>query len=153
MRSKVTNDIFKWSRETSTHPFRRLRGDPALHKIFGNVHWAQGAHNVARLHFLLANDPEEFAKFLIDYTTNQDATQEDESDNFGAQAVLQLLTYKKLHVAECFFAIYCRDHPQIRQTFPFKKSPLLNFIWLLLTVLQHQNVSFLFCIHESFNIN
>uniref|UniRef100_A0A914Y2Y1 Uncharacterized protein n=1 Tax=Panagrolaimus superbus TaxID=310955 RepID=A0A914Y2Y1_9BILA len=124
VRSKFTNEVFKWSRQISTLTFRKQRGDPKLHKIFAKVHWQQGTHNVARLHFLLSNDPQEFAKFMIDYTTNHDESEHDESDNYAAQAVFQLLTYKKLRIAQTFFSFYCRDHPNIRETFPFKKSPM-----------------------------
>uniref|UniRef100_A0AC35F6U1 Golgi to ER traffic protein 4 n=1 Tax=Panagrolaimus sp. PS1159 TaxID=55785 RepID=A0AC35F6U1_9BILA len=151
LRSKFTNDVFKWSRQNSSTTFRNQRGNPALHKIFAKVHWQQGAFNVARLHFLLANDPEEFSKFLIDYTTTQDITEQDESDNYGAQTVFQLLTYKKLRIAQTFFSIYCRDHPKIRDTFPFRKSPLLNFVWLLLSVLQEKNMNHFVYLLEKYN--
>uniref|UniRef100_A0AC34GYA9 Golgi to ER traffic protein 4 n=1 Tax=Panagrolaimus sp. ES5 TaxID=591445 RepID=A0AC34GYA9_9BILA len=151
VRSKFTNEIFKWSRQISTSTFRKQRGDPALHKIFAKVHWQQGSYNVARLHFLLANDPQEFAKFMIDYTTNHDDSEQDESDSFAAQAVFQLLTYKKLRIAQTFFSIYCRDHPSIRETFPFKKSPLLNFVWLILSALQEKNFNHFVYLVEKYN--
>jgi len=136
LRSKFVSDVFKWSKDSSTRSFRKLRGDPKLHKIFAKVHWEQGSHNLARLHFLLANDPTLFAKFLIEYTSKKENAEEGEAQDYLAQAVLQLLAHKKLRNAQVFFAIYCRDHPDIKQVFPFKNGPLLNFIWLLLSALQ-----------------
>ena len=144
LRSKFVNDVFKWSKDTSTKSFRKLRGDPKLHKIFAKVHWEQGVHNIARLHFLLANDPVLFSKFLIEYTAKKENAEEGEAQDYLAQAVLQLLAHKKLRIAQTFFSVYCRDHPEIKQVFPFKNGPLLNFIWLLLTALQLGDVGFCF---------
>lgn len=141
LRSKFVNDVFKWSKNTSTRSFRKLRGDPKIHLIFARIYWAQGDSNVARLHFLLANDPETFCQFLIDYTTKANRGEND-VDDYIVQAVFLLLAYKKLRIAQTLFIIYCRDHPQIRRKFPFRNNPVFNFIWLLFAVLQNNNVSF-----------
>uniref|UniRef100_A0AC34PVG9 Uncharacterized protein n=1 Tax=Panagrolaimus sp. JU765 TaxID=591449 RepID=A0AC34PVG9_9BILA len=116
----------------------KLRGDPQIHRIFARIYWAQGDYNVARLHFLLANDPETFSQFLIDYTAKE-GQGENDAEDYITQSVFLLLAYKKLRIAQSLFTIYCRDHPQIRQKFPFRNIPIFNFLWLLFAVLQANN--------------
>uniref|UniRef100_A0A7E4VHI2 Golgi to ER traffic protein 4 n=1 Tax=Panagrellus redivivus TaxID=6233 RepID=A0A7E4VHI2_PANRE len=143
LRLNFVNTIFKWSKAVSTRSFRKLRGDPRLHRDFADVYVEQGNNSTAKLHFLLANDPDALSKFLIAYDLAQDGRDDHvslaDSDLHGAQTALQLLTYKKLRVAQAFLVKYTVDHPKIKSSFPYGGRPLLNFVFLLFTVLSEKS--------------
>uniref|UniRef100_A0A914CQG6 Golgi to ER traffic protein 4 homolog n=1 Tax=Acrobeloides nanus TaxID=290746 RepID=A0A914CQG6_9BILA len=138
-RNKLLNLAVKWSMQVSEKRFHRAKGHPALHFQLAKLLWSEKNWPAARTHFLLADQPEKFAEFLIDLHTG--CAFQSEYDLFIAQAVLQVLCQRKVKVANVLFQSYTAKHPQIQSEPPYK-SPLLNFIWLLLMAISLRNLAY-----------
>ncbi|KAH7711321.1 hypothetical protein AAVH_21361 [Aphelenchoides avenae] len=152
-RNKFLNMAFKWTQQVAEKRSQRTKGHPGLHRRFAEALAKEVNLEQARGHYLLADDPEGFANFLIDL--QQRCGVESEYDLFIAQAVLhvsycmtieevilfevQVLCHKKLSVANQLFQQYTLRHPLVASPPPYR-SPLLNFIWLMLLSLQMKNL-------------
>uniref|UniRef100_A0A914XFY4 Golgi to ER traffic protein 4 homolog n=1 Tax=Plectus sambesii TaxID=2011161 RepID=A0A914XFY4_9BILA len=137
-RTKFLNNALKWSMDVSKKKEHRTRGHPDLHQRIAGVLWHEHNYEQSRNHFLLSDDGETFASFLIDF--HLQCGLRGEVDLFVTQAVLQILCRKKTKTASACFFHYAEKHPGIQGEPPYK-LPLLNFIWLLLMCLEVKKVT------------
>ncbi|TKR58317.1 hypothetical protein L596_029776 [Steinernema carpocapsae] len=133
-RSAFLSAAVKWTQDVATTKTEVKYGSPSIHKRVALTLWKNGNFLDAKKHFLLSNDPEDFAAGLIDYQTSSEC--EDDADDVGAKAVLELLCYRKSANAYQLLKLYAQDHPNIASSAPYKNTPLFTFCWLLILCLQ-----------------
>ncbi|XP_047513864.1 Golgi to ER traffic protein 4 homolog isoform X2 [Pieris napi] len=117
----------KWSMDKNT------RGHPLLHKRIAEVYWQEKKLTSAYRHFLHSNDGVAFATKLIELHTTKG--NKSEIAMFIAQAMLQILCLKNKEMAHEAFKEYTRSHPNLNERVPPFQYPLLNFLYLLLKVI------------------
>ncbi|KAI1732393.1 golgi to ER traffic protein 4 like protein [Ditylenchus destructor] len=89
------------------------------------------------MHYPVANSPEEFAEFLVDYQQKMSV----EIDTLIVQTVFQILCYKKLKSAIIVFQKYTSGHPDIGPKTPYDFE-LINFVWLMLRSIAQRNLAY-----------
>ncbi|XP_022124942.2 Golgi to ER traffic protein 4 homolog [Pieris rapae] len=119
----------KWSMD------KNKRGHPLLHRSIAEVYWQEKKLSTAYRLFLHSNDGVAFATKLIELHTTKGS--KSEIAMFIAQAVLQILCLKNKEMAHEAFKTYTRCHPNLHESAPPFPYPLLNFLYLLLKVIDH----------------
>jgi len=111
--------------------------------------WSEGNFEQARHHFLLSKDGPSCGHFLIQLSLLKGFT--NETDLFVAQIVLQQLSLKEKKAALETFETYTKYHPKVATTEPPFFTPLLNFIFFLLKIIDIGKLSMftsLCCLYE-----
>jgi hypothetical protein len=90
-------------------------------------------YNMARFHFIRSNDMDNLGLMLVEIQVELGF--KSEIDLFVTQAVLQILCFRNLSVANALFTSYLDYHPLLSNDPPFK-YPLLNFTWMLLLAIE-----------------
>ncbi|MFH4977721.1 hypothetical protein AB6A40_004430 [Gnathostoma spinigerum] len=127
-RSTFLSLSIQWSMMVGQKKQERERGNPELHRRFATVFWQENNYYAARRHFMLSENSDAFAAFLIEF--QQEEGLQGEFDLFIAQAVLQLFADRRYKFASSLLTKYCKDHPLIHGELP-NKFPLLNFLHFL----------------------
>jgi golgi to ER traffic protein 4 len=121
----------KWSCEgNKTNPHQ---GHPLIHKLIANIMAKEQNYEQARYHYLLSKDGVGCAKILIQLSAKAFKT---EVDLVIVQVVLNLLVLKEKDTALVTFNTYTTLHPQIRTKQPPYRTPLLNFLYFLLNIIE-----------------
>lgn len=136
-RNNLLNKAVKWSIEVADTPTAKLRGHSALHLKLARIFRAEANYEAALMHYPVANFPEEFAEFLIDYQQRMSV----EIDTLIVQSVFQILCYKKLKSAIIVFKKYTNGHPDIGPKTPYDFE-LINFTWLMLRSVAQRNLPY-----------
>ncbi|XP_047513297.1 Golgi to ER traffic protein 4 homolog [Pieris napi] len=133
----------KWSMDNNK------RGHPLLHKSIAEVYWQENKLTTAYRHFLHSNDGVAFATKLIELHTTKGY--KSEIAMFIAQAVLQILCLKNKEMAQEAFKEYTRSHPNLTERVPPFQYPLLNFLYLLLKVIDQKNAMKFLMLRKSYD--
>lgn len=120
----------KWSCEGNKN--NPNQGHPLLHKFIANTMTKEQNYEQARYHYLLSKDGVGCAKILIQLSAK---AYNSEVDMVIVQVVLNLLVLKEKDTALVTFNTYTKLHPYIRTTNPPYRTPLLNFIYFLLNII------------------
>lgn len=136
-RGQLLSQAVKWSMSVSDKRRYKQKGHAALHGCVANVLWQEGNYCSARSHFMLSDEPEKFAKFLVDFQRRHG--NESEKDLFIVQAVLQMLCNKRPRTASILLREYCQEHPNISNKPPYN-LPLLNFARYVILAIRTKRV-------------
>lgn len=99
------------------------------------MYWKEKKYSIAHRHFLHSKDGSAYANMLIELHTTKGL--KSEIDLFIAQAVLQCLCLRNIHLATEAFKKYTASHPTIKnEKGPPYLFPLLNFLWFLLKAVE-----------------
>lgn len=120
----------KWSCEGNKQ--NPNQGHPLLHKLIAGVMAKEQNYEQARYHYLLSKDGIGCAKILIQLGAKAFKS---EADLIIVQVVLNLLVLKEKETALVTFNTYTKLHPKIRTSNPPYRTPLLNFIYFLLHII------------------
>lgn len=120
----------KWS--TEGNKFNPNQGHPLLHKLIAGVMAKEQNYEQARYHYLLSKDGVGCAKILIQLSAKAFNS---EVDMVIVQVVLNLLILKEKDTALVTFNTYTKLHPKIRTSNPPYNTPLLNFLYFLLNII------------------
>lgn len=120
----------KWSCEGNKQ--NPNQGHPLIHKLIANIMAKEQNFEQARYHYLLSKDGVGCAKILIQLSTKAFNS---EVDLVIVQVVLNLLVLKEKDTALVTFNTYTKLHPKIRTVNPPYRTPLLNFVYFLLTII------------------
>ena len=121
----------KWSCEGNKK--NANQGHPLMHKLIANIMAKEQNFEQARYHFLLSQDGVGYAKVLIQLSAKGFNS---EVDLVICQVVLNLLVLKEKETALVTFNTYTKLHPKIRTANPPYRTPLLNFIYFLLNIIE-----------------
>lgn len=121
----------KWSCEGNKQ--NPHQGHPLLHKLIARVMAEEQNFEQARYHYLLSKDGVGCAKILIQLSAKAFNS---EVDMVVVQVVLSLLVLKEKDTALVTFNTYTKLHPKIRTSNPPYNTPLLNFIYFLLHIIE-----------------
>lgn len=116
----------KWSCDYSKN------NQSILHRLIANIYARENEYEKARQHFLLSRDGVGCAKILIQLSAKAFAS---EVDLIIVQVVLNLLILKEKDTALVTFNTFTKLHPKIQTTSPPYRTPLLNFIYFLLILI------------------
>jgi len=120
----------KWSCEgNKKNPHQ---GHPLIHKLIANTMTKEQNFEQARYHYLLSKDGVGCAKILIQLSAK---AYNSEVDLVIVQVVLNLLVLKEKDTALVTFNTYTKLHPYIRTSKPPYRTPLLNFLYFLLNII------------------
>lgn len=120
----------KWSCEgNKKNPHQ---GHPLLHKKIAEIMAKEQNFDQARYHYLLSKDGIGCGKILIQISAKAFNS---EVDMVIAQVVLNLLVLKEKDTALVTFNTYTGLHPKIRTPNPPYRTPLLNFLYFLLNII------------------
>ncbi|CAB4027363.1 Golgi to ER traffic 4 homolog [Paramuricea clavata] len=108
-------------------------GHPKLNLLCAETYWKEHNYGEAQSHFLHANNGQQCATMLVEYAVT--CGYPGEADLFVAQAVLQFLCLKRSSAAHCVFVQYTDHHPDFSGQGPPFEKPLLNFLWILLIII------------------
>ncbi|XP_028395241.1 Golgi to ER traffic protein 4 homolog [Dendronephthya gigantea] len=111
-------------------------GHPRLNLLCAETYWKERNYGEAQSHFLHANSGQQCATMLIEYAVT--CGYPSEADLFVAQAVLQFLCLKRSSTAHCVFVRYTGHHPDFSGIGPPFEKPLLNFLWILLIIIDRK---------------
>ncbi len=100
--------------------------------------WSESNYEQARHHYLLSKDGVAFGNMLIELS--QKKAFSSEMDLIIAQVVLQLLCLKEKDTALETFNTYTKLHPKISTSNPPYLTPLLNFLYFLLKLIENPNL-------------
>ncbi|KAG5671710.1 hypothetical protein PVAND_001890 [Polypedilum vanderplanki] len=121
----------KWSSQESNSK------NPLMHKLIAKIMANEQNYEQARHHSLLAKNGIFCAKILIQLSNK---ALNSEVDMIIVQVVLNLLILKDERTAMTAFHFYVKHHPLIRTSeLPFC-SPLLNFAYFLLNIIDEKNL-------------
>lgn len=120
----------KWSCEGNK--YNPNQGHPLLHKLIANIMAMEQNYEQARYHYLLSKDGIGCAKILIHLSAKAFNS---EVDLVIVQVVLNLLVLKEKDTALTTFNSYTKLHPKIRTSSPPYRTPLLNFLYFLLHII------------------
>lgn len=120
----------KWSCEGNK--INPNQGHPLLHKLIANTMAKEQNYEQARYHYLLSKDGFGCAKILIQLSAKAN---DSEVDMVIVQVVLNLLILKEKDTALVTFNTYTQLHPCIRTSNPPYRTPLLNFLYFLLNII------------------
>uniref|UniRef100_A0A0N5ARC5 Golgi to ER traffic protein 4 homolog n=1 Tax=Syphacia muris TaxID=451379 RepID=A0A0N5ARC5_9BILA len=149
-KSRFLAQAVKWSMSVSEKKRYKQKGHADLHGCIAKVLWNNGDYGGARNHFMLSDEPEEFAKFLVDYQQKDGCG--NEKDLFAVQAVLQLLCNRRPRTASLVLVNYCKDHPSISDKPPYN-FPLLNFARYLILVIRAKKVEMFTRLIETYDFH
>lgn len=121
----------KWSCEGNKK--NPNQGHPLIHKLIANTMAKEQNFEQARYHYLLSKDGVGCAKILIQISAK---TFNNEVDLVIVQVVLNLLVLKETDTAVVTFNTYTQLHPKIRTANPPFRTPLLNFLYFLLKIIE-----------------
>ena len=121
----------KWSCEGNKK--NSNQGHPLIHKLIASTMAKEQNYEHARYHYLLSKDGVGCAKILIQLSTK---AYNSEVDMIICQVVLNLLVLKEKETALVTFNTYTKLHPYIRTTNPPYRTPLLNFLYFLLNIIE-----------------
>lgn len=125
----------KWSCEGNKH--NPNQGHPLFHKLIANSMAKEQNYEQARYHYLLSKDGVGCAKILIHLSAKAFNS---EVDLVIVQVVLNLLVLKEKDTALVTFNTYTKLHPKIRTSSPPFRTPLLNFVYFLLHIIDDQQL-------------
>jgi golgi to ER traffic protein 4 len=117
----------KWSSECNQE--NPNQGHPIMHRHIAQIMSKEKNYEQARSHYLLSKDGQGCASVLIQISLT---AYKSEIDMVIVQSVLNLLVLKELPTAKETFDSYTIQHPSIRTSNPPYKTPLLNFLYFLL---------------------
>jgi len=120
----------KWSCEGNKK--NQNQGHPLLHKLIANTMTKEQNYEQARYHYLLSKDGVGCAKILIQLSAK---AYNSEVDMVIVQVVFNLLVLKEKDTALVTFNTYTTLHPYIKTTQPPYRTPLLNFLYFLLNII------------------
>lgn len=120
----------KWSCEGNKK--NSNQGHPLIHKLIAGTMAKEQNFEHARYHYLLSKDGIGCAKILIQLSAKAFNS---EFDIVIVQVVLNLLVLKEKDTALVTFNTYTKLHPQIKTTNPPYRTPLLNFLYFLLNII------------------
>uniref|UniRef100_A0A915BAX8 Golgi to ER traffic protein 4 homolog n=1 Tax=Parascaris univalens TaxID=6257 RepID=A0A915BAX8_PARUN len=146
-RNELLSRALKWTMSVGEKKRYREKGHPEFHARVAKILWHEGNYVAARNHFILSDDAEKFASFLVDF--QQRCGFKSEKDLFIAQATLQVLCTRRAKMASVLLQLYCEKHPQIGGEAPYE-LPLLNFIWLLTLCVQLKKVIYFSILVEKY---
>lgn len=119
--------VVKWSSENNKE--NPNQGHPQMHKLIANILAQEKNYENARSHYFLSKDGRGCANVLIQISL---VAYNSEIDLVLAQSVLNLLVLKEKLTARETFDSYTNQHPAIRTSSPPYRTPLLNFLYFLL---------------------
>ena len=70
-RARLIDTCLHWSKTVASEAVARRRGHPDLHAKIAGLYWTEKSWVLARRHFLLSNDGESSASFLIEYQVSR----------------------------------------------------------------------------------
>jgi golgi to ER traffic protein 4 len=117
----------KWSCEGNQD--NPNQGHPLMHRHIAQIMSKEKNYEQARSHYLLSKDGQGCANVLIQISLT---AYKSEIDLVIVQSVLNLLVLKEISTAKDTFDSYTNQHPSIRTSNPPYKTPLLNFLYFLL---------------------
>ena len=120
----------KWS--TEGNKLNSNQGHPLLHKLIAGVMAKEKNYEQARYHYLLSKDGVGCAKILIRLSSKAFSS---EIDMVIVQVVLNLLILKEKKTALVTFNTFTKLHPKIQTWNPPYHTPLLNFLYFLLNII------------------
>lgn len=120
----------KWSCEGNKK--NPNQGHPLMHKMIADIMAKEQNFDQARYHYLLSKDGVGCGKILIQISTKAFNS---EVDMVLCQVVLNLLVLKEKDTALVTFNTYTKLHPKIRTKSPPYRTPLLNFLYFLLHII------------------
>lgn len=120
----------KWSCEGNKN--NPNQGHPLIHKLIAATMAKEQNYEHSRYHYLLSKDGAGCAKILIHLSAKAFTS---EVDMIICQVVLSLLVLKEKETALVTFNTYTKLHPKIRTQNPPYRTPLLNFIYFLLHII------------------
>ncbi|XP_065898638.1 Golgi to ER traffic protein 4 homolog [Dysidea avara] len=125
-------------------------GHPRIHQLVASTYWKEKDYARARDHFLYASKPEEYGSMLVEFACKKGYPSE--ADLFITQAVLQLLVLQCRHNAITLYTIYTESHPSFSSKKPpYKKEPLMNFVWFLLQASEHGDTAVFLCLRQKYH--
>lgn len=104
-----------------------------MHKLLARIMAKEQNYDQARHHYLFSKDGVGCAKILIQLSAKAFNS---EVDMIIVQVVLNLLVLKEKGTAVETFDYYTKCHPKIRTHQPPFNTPLLNFIYFLLNLIE-----------------
>lgn len=111
--------------------------NPLMHKLIAKIMAVEQNYEQARHHSLLSKNGAFCAKILIQLSNR---ALNSEIDMIIVQVVLNLLILKDKSTAMDTFDYYTKYHPQIRTTNPPYTTPLLNFAYFLLNIIDDRKL-------------
>uniref|UniRef100_A0A5S6QWQ6 Golgi to ER traffic protein 4 homolog n=1 Tax=Trichuris muris TaxID=70415 RepID=A0A5S6QWQ6_TRIMR len=146
-RQQFLNHLITWSKHVVPE---YSRGSPALHQCIAEIYALEENGAAAIRHFQLCQNGSQFGEYLAQY--QQKYGIQSEADLTIAQAVLQRLCMDEKDVASDLFDSYVKHHPKWASSgnIPPFSSPLLNFIYLLLTAISKRRLNLFTALVEAY---
>lgn len=110
--------------------------NPLMHMLIAKIMANEQNYEQARYHSLLSKNGKFCAKILIQLSAKAYIK---EIDMIIVQVVMNLLLLKEKETAVSTFDYYTKFHPKINTMHPPYASPLLNFAYFLLTIIDDQH--------------
>lgn len=126
----------KWSSENNKE--NPNQGHPQMHKLIANILAKEKNYDSARYHYFLSKDGRGCANVLIQISL---VAYNSEIDMVIAQSVLNLLVLKEKLTAREAFDSYTNLHPAIKTSSPPYRTPLLNFLYFLLHLIEEPKLT------------
>lgn len=111
--------------------------NPLMHKLLARIMAKEQNYDQARHHYLFSKDGVGCAKILIQLSAKAFNS---EVDMIIVQVVLNLLVLKEKGTAIETFDYYTKYHPRIRSHQPPFHTPLLNFAYFLLNIIDDKRL-------------
>lgn len=108
-----------------------------MHKLIANILCNEGNFDQARQHYLLSKDGIGCGTMLVEISQKKGYS--NEVDLIIAQVVFQLLCLKEKSTAIQTFNTYVEKHPKIQQQKPPFQTPLLNFLYFMMVLMDEAN--------------
>jgi hypothetical protein len=130
-RETIIVKAVKWSSCNDTQK------NPLMHKLLARIMAKEHNYDQARHHYLFSKDGVGCAKILIQLSAKAFNS---EIDMIIVQVVLNLLVLKEKGTAIETFDYYTKCHPRIRTHQPPFHTPLLNFAYFLLNIIDDKKL-------------
>lgn len=130
-RETIIVKAVKWSSVNDTQK------NPLMHKLLARIMAKEQNYDQARHHYLFSKDGVGCAKILIQLSAKAFNS---EVDMIIVQVVLNLLVLKEKNTALDTFNHYTKYHPKIRTYQPPFHTPLLNFAYFLLNMIDDKKL-------------
>jgi golgi to ER traffic protein 4 len=130
-RETIIVKAVKWSSAGS------VQKNPLIHKLLARIMAKEQNYEQARYHYLLSKDGVGCARILIQLSAKAYTS---EIDLILVQVVLNLLVLKEKSTAVETFDYYTRYHPKIRTYQPPFHTPILNFAYFLLNIIDEKKL-------------
>lgn len=111
--------------------------NPLMHKLLARIMAKEQNYEQARYHYLLSKDGAGCAQILIQLSAKAFIN---EVDLILVQVVLNLLVLNEKTTALETFDFYTKNHPKIKTVQPPYNSPLLNFAYFLLNIIDDKKL-------------